>query len=412
MKKILIIAGVVILLAIIIIANLFSKDKSIEVQTEKVFRADITETVTGNGKIYPVVDVDISAKVAGEILEINAREGDTVSVGQLLVRLDGEQYKASRDQAKSLVLGAKADLKLSKNELDRAKELYQKNLISQAELEMAEAKYEKALSQLNQAEATLNEAEDALAKTTLRAPMRGVVIRKNKEVGEMALGSMFQADVILGIADLSKMEARVEVNENDIVNVSLEDTCEVEIDAFQDTTFLGKVSEISHSAQTTGTGTIEEVTNYEVKILLLDKLPSFRPGMSATADIRTQTNKDVLNVPIQSLTAREREKLEKKSEIESTPAERESEKEENSPKKKKEEDDLIEVVFVVEEGTAKIRPVKIGISDDNYYEVLEGLEQGEEVVTGPFRVVSRTLKDGDKVKPKKEEKNRSNEKDE
>jgi len=130
MKKILIIVGIVILLAIIIIANLFSKDKSIEVQTEKVFRADITEKVTGNGKIYPVVDVDISAKVAGEILEINAREGDTVGVGQLLVRLDGEQYKAARDQAKSLILGAKADLKLSKNELDRAKELYQKNLIS------------------------------------------------------------------------------------------------------------------------------------------------------------------------------------------------------------------------------------------------------------------------------------------
>ncbi len=405
MKKILIIAAVVIVLVVIIVANLSSRDKAIEVQTEKVFRADITEKVTGNGKIYPVVEVDISAKVAGEILEINAQEGDTVKTGQILVRLDGEQYKAMLDRAKSMILGAQAGLKLSQNEQKRAEELYQKNLLSRAELEIAEAKYERSQSELSQAEANLDEAQDALDKTILRAPMNGVVIRKNKEIGEMALGSQFQADVILVIADLTKMEASIEVNENDIVNVSLHDTCEVEIDAFQDTTFMGLVSEISHSAQTTGTGTIEEVTNYEVKILLLDKLPSFRPGMSATADIRTQTEKDVLNVPIQSLTARERKKLDKAKGLESTPAERESEKSEDLPKKlkKNNEDELVEVVFIVKDGVAKMSPIKIGISDENYYQVLEGLQEGEEVITGPFRILSRTLKDGDKVKIKKEE---------
>lgn len=406
MKKIIIITLAVIVVVAIVIANLSSGKKEIEVQTEKVFRADITEKVTGNGKIYPVVDVDISAKVAGEILEIRAAEGDVVKEGQVLVVLDGEQYKAMRDRVQSQILGARAEVKLATNEWQRARELFAKNLISQAELEMAEAKLESAQSMLQQAEASLKETEDALSKTILKAPMDGVIIRKNKEKGEMALGSQFQADVILGLADLSKMEARVDVNENDIINVSIGDSCHVEIDAFQDTTFRGIVSEISHSATVKGTGTIDQVTNYQVKILLIDKLPSFRPGMSATADIETRTVKNVLNVPIQSLTARERPKLEKKAGAESTPAEREKEalNEKAKKAKSKKSDQLLEVVFVVENGVAKMREVKVGISDDNYYEVKEGLNEGEEVITGPFKVLSRTLENGDAVKVKNVEK--------
>lgn len=405
MKKIIIIAAIVIILVAIIIANLSSSKDALEVQTEKVFRDDITQKVTGNGKIYPVTEVDISAKVSGEILAITANEGDTVRAGQVLVRLDDQQYEAMRDRAKSQILGARAEVKLAKNELDRTKELYQKNLVSQSELEIAEAKYESAESQLSQARASLKEAEDALSKTILKAPINGIVIRKNKEVGEMALGSQFQADVIMVIADLTQMEARIEVNENDIINVSLGDTSEIEIDAFQDTSFLGIVSEISHSATTKGAGTIEEVTNYEVRILLLDKLPSFRPGMSTTADIRTQTVKNALNIPIQSLTARERKKLEKAKGVESTPAEREQEEQANTHKKKKskKEKELAEVVFVVEGDVAKMREVKIGISDENYYEVLQGVEDGEELITGPFKILSRTLKDGDHVKVKNKE---------
>jgi HlyD family secretion protein len=406
MKKIIIIAVMVVAIVAIIVANLSSGKKAIEVQTEKVFRADITEKVTGNGKIYPVLDVDISAKVSGEILAIKALEGDTVKAGDVLVILDGEQYKALRDRAKSQILGAQAEVKLANSEWERAKELFTKSLISQAELEMAEAKLESAQSLLQQAEASLTETEDALSKTVLKAPLNGVIIRKNKDVGEMALGSQFQADLILGLADLSKMEAQVDVNENDIINVSMGDTSAVEIDAFQDTTFRGLVSEISHSATMKGTGTIDEVTNYQVKILLLDKLPSFRPGMSATADIQTQTVKKALNVPIQSLTARERKKLEKKAGGESTPSERESETAADLPKKLKQKkaDELVEVVFVVEDGTAKMREVKVGISDDNYYQVQEGLNEGEEVITGPFKVLSRSLEDGDLVKVKSQEK--------
>jgi HlyD family secretion protein len=405
MKKFILIVLVLAVFAVIIIANVTSGKDQVEVQTEKIFRADITEKVTGNGKIYPVLDVDISAKVSGEILAIYAEEGDTVKVGKILVKLDNEQYVALRDRAKSSIAGAQADLKLAEKELERAKDLYQKNLLSLAELEIAEAKAERAISQLNQARASLKEAEDALDKTVLRAPMKGVIIRKNKDAGEMALGSQFQADMILGLADLSQMETRIEVNENDIVKVSVKDTCEVEIDAFQDSTFLGIVSEIGHSAETSGAGTIEEVTNYEVKILLLDKLPTFRPGMSATADIRTLTKEGVLNVPIQCLTARERKKLEKEKKVETTPSERESEEEANMlQKKSKKVDDLVEVVFVVEENAARMRQVKVGISDDNYYQVLDGLGEGEEVITGPFRLLSRTLEDGDLIKVNNKEK--------
>jgi HlyD family secretion protein len=405
-KKIIIIGLVVVVLAAIIIANLSSKENAIEVQTEKAFIADVTQTVTGNGNIYPVTEVNISAKVAGEILEIRADEGDSVKTGQVLVRLDDQQYEAVRDRQKSNILGAQANLKLKKSALDRSKGLFKQKLISESELEIAEAEYESALSVLEQAQAALKEAEDALDKTILKAPMNGVVIRKNKEVGEMALGSQFQEDVILQIADLSEMEARIEVNENDIINVSLNDTSTVEIDAFPDTTFTGVVREIANSAQTTGAGTIEEVTNYEVTIRLLEKLPGFRPGMSANADIATETHKNVVNIPIQSLTAREREKLEKNKQIESTPTERESEEMARSPKEKKEkkEDELVEVVFVVENNVAKMQPVKVGISDDNYYEVLSGVKEGESVVTGPFKVLSRTLKDGDAVEVKNKKK--------
>ncbi len=402
MKKFILIGIAVIVVAVLVIFNISKGDKSIEVQTEKVFRGSITQTVTGNGKIYPVTEVNISANVAGEILSINAEEGDSVKVGQVLVRLNDQQYQASVERQNSNILGAEASVTLAKNGLNRAQELAQKNLISEADLENAQAEYERAISTLQQAQAGLKEAQDALNKTVIRSPMNGIVIRKNKEVGEIALGSQFQEDVILVIGDLSKMEARAEVNENDIINVALGDTAHVEIDAFPDTTFLGKVTEISHSATTKGAGTMEEVTNYEVKILLLNKVPSFRPGMSSTSDIATATHKNVLNLPIQSLTARERRQLERKNVVESTPAEREREETiaTNPRKLKDKENELVEVAFLVKDGTAQMRPVKVGISNDNYYEVLEGLQEGDEVITGPFKVLSRTLKEGDPVKVK------------
>lgn len=396
-KKIIIGAIIVVVLAVLVIVNVTSKEKGIEVQTEKTFIYDVTQTVSGNGRIFPETEVKISARVPGKIMSIAVKEGDSVKAGQVLVRLEQEQYKASLDRANSALQEANANLALAKSELKRSKELFAQNLISTAELEVAQAKYEQAVSALNQSEASVKEAKDALEWTVLSTPMDGVVTEKNKELGEMALGSQFQEDVLLQVADLTEMEARIEVNENDIINVNLGDSAEVEIDAFPDTTFTGYVSEISNSADTRGLGTIEEVTNFEVKIRLVDRLPSFRPGMSATAEVATETHKDVINAPIQSVTVRDKKTLTRKRGIEEKKPEQE---EELSPKEKKttkKEDDLMEVVFVVKDGVAHMRPVTLGISDDNYYEITSGLEDGEEVVTGPYRVLSRTLKDGNKV---------------
>jgi len=397
-KKIIIGAIIVIVVAVFVIVNVASKDEGTEVQTEKAFLDDITQTVSGNGRIFPETEVKISARVPGKIVLMAVKEGDSVKAGEVLVRLEQEQYKASLARAKSSLNEAEANLNLANSELKRSKELYSQNLISIAELEVAQAKYDQALSSLQQREASVNEAKDALEWTVLSTPIDGVVTEKNKELGEMALGSQFQEDVILQVADLSEMEARIEVNENDIINVNLGDSSEVEIDAFPDTTFTGYVSEISNSAETRGLGTIEEVTNFQVKIRLVDRLPSFRPGMSATAEVATETRNNVLNAPIQSVTVRDRKTLTRKKGIEEKEAE--VPEEATSPKDKKsvkKEDDLVEVVFVVEEGIAHMRPVTLGISDDNYYEIKTGLQDGEEIVTGPFRVLSRTLKDGEKV---------------
>jgi HlyD family secretion protein len=406
-KKIIIASIIIIVIAVFVIVNITSKDEGVEVQTEKVFRADITQTVTGNGKIFPETEVKISARVPGKITMMAVKEGDSVKAGEVLIKLERAQYAAVLDRANSAFLEAKANLTLAENDLKRAEELFDRNLTSDAVMDMAQAKYDQALSLLQQRQAFVDEAKDALAWTVLSTPLSGVVIKKNKELGEMALGSQFQEDVLLVVADLSVMETRVEVNENDIVNVNLGDSAEVEIDAFPDTTFTGRVTEISNSAETEGLGTMEEVTNFEVKIRLLDLLPAFRPGMSATSDIATETKRDVLNVPIQSLTVRERKTLKKKEGLEEQDIPEEKDTEYNPKKKKKlkkQEDDLMEVVFIVNEGIVNMRPVQIGISDDNYYHATTGLEEGEEVVTGPYRVLSRTLKDGQKVKVTEERK--------
>ncbi len=399
MKKVIIIAGVVVFIAVIVIFNLKQRDTAIVVQTEKVFRDDITQTVTGNGRIYPATEVKISARVSGKIVALDVDEGDSVKTGQVLVRLERDQYVASLEKAKSALLEARANLTLAESALRRTQELFQRNLASRADLDEAQAKYDQALSRVQQAEASVKEAEDALRKTVLVSPIDGVVIKKNKEVGEIALGSQFQEDVILVVADLETMEARVEVNENDIINVNPGDTALVEIDAFPDSLFPGVVTEISNSAKTVGAGTVEEVTNFEVKIRLFNRLPDFRPGMSAMAEIATETHKNVLNVPIQSVTVRERQEVfPEMSSKELNTAQQKEKKRSKKAKKYKREDDLVEVVFVVKDGVAHVRPVKLGISDDNYYEVLSGLEEGEEVVTGPFKVLSKILKDGDRVK--------------
>ena len=388
-----------------------------EVQTQTVFRDKIVQTVTGNGKIYPVTEVNISARVQGQITKLDISEGDSVKAGQVLLHLEQEQYQAALERARSSQQEAQATVTLAKNALERTQNLFKENLVSTSDLESAQAEHDRAASRLKQAVASVKETNDALARTVISSPIDGIVIQKNKEVGEIALGSQFQEDVIMVVAQLSEMEVRIDVNENDIVDVEEGDTTSVEIDAFPDTTFLALVSDISNSAQVSGQGTIEEVTNFEVKVRLVEKLPKFRPGMSATADIATETRDDVVNVPIQSVTVRDREAMsitEKKSGERERASRADSEEASSekvvSPKKGGQKfDPMLEVVFVIENGRAKMRQVQLGISDDGYYEVLSGLQEGDEVVTGPYDLLSRTLEDGQEVRVNNKRKSRQGE---
>lgn len=393
MKKKIIIAVIVVAVAALIIVNLTKKESGLEVETMKVEKGDVFQTVTGSGQIRPEVQVKISANVAGKILRLHADEGDRVKKGQLLVELEQEQYIASLERAESSLLSVRASEKKLKSEWIRAKDLHAKGLMSAADFEAIEASYEAAESNTRQAEAAVKETRDMLAKTRLHSDMDGIVTKLNKEEGEIALGAQFQEDVIMVVSDLSVMEAAIEVDENDVVNVALSDTAEIEIDAFPDTLFKGVVSKIANSATITGLGTQEQVTNFEVIITLIDANPRFRPGMSTTVDIYTEKRKNVIKVPIQAVTVREKDKLEKRQDVEDQPV-----PEEKTYTEKKE--DFVEVVFKVVDNKAVATPVKLGISDDSHYEIISGLSEGDEVITAPFSALSRTIQTDDLVEIK------------
>ncbi len=404
MKKYWITGGIILVIVLLVIANIAKKDKGVEVMAEKVLRGTVQQKVTGSGQIKPAVEVKVSAQVAGKIIRIYVKEGDHVKKGQLLVELDPQKYKASVERAQSSLLAAKANEKKAKSDLERTQELYKKHLISAADLEAAEANYEAAVSNRMQAEASLKEAQDALDKTMLYASIDGVVTKINKEQGEMTLGAQFQEDVILIVSDLSVMEAVVEVDENDVVNINKGDSAIVEVDAFPDTTYHGIVTKIAHSAITKGLGTAEQVTNFEVTVTLDNPDPRFRPGMSTTVDILTKRLDNVLKVPIQAVTVRSEDEIEKALNKNSkTRDKKKSTKKESLAEKKQK---MKEVVFIIKDGKAVLRPVKLGISDDTHYAVLSGLNEGDEVITGPFRLLNKTLKDGQAVRIKNKKRNK------
>ncbi|MDZ7262849.1 MAG: efflux RND transporter periplasmic adaptor subunit, partial [candidate division KSB1 bacterium] len=303
--KIVIFFVVILIIAIMVIVNLKKgRGGEIAVQTDKVKRGDITQTVSGSGKVQPEVEVKISANVAAEIIKLHVKEGDPVKKGQLLVELDKARYEAAVDRARSNLKSAEANLKKAQSDYKRVQDLFEKNLSSLADLENAEASLQLAESNVAQAKASLTQAEDDLSKTIIRSPIDGIVTKLNKEEGEIALGSQFQADVIMTVADLSRMEVVTEIDENDVVLISLGDEAKIEVDAVPDTSFKGIVSEIAHSATIRGRGTQEEVTNFEVSVAIKENVEKLRPGMSATVDISTETHKDVLHVPIQCVTVR------------------------------------------------------------------------------------------------------------
>ncbi|MBD3275712.1 MAG: efflux RND transporter periplasmic adaptor subunit [Candidatus Marinimicrobia bacterium] len=406
-KKIFIgIGGAVVLAVLIFFGTREKKATATEVNTQRVASGQIVQRVNATGKVQPAVEVNISANVSGEIISLGVEEGDNVEKGQFLVQLDQERYTAAVDQAESRLQSTQADLKLARSELKRIEELHEKGLASEAELESAQARMETSESNVSQARASLKQARDDMEKTRILSPISGTVTNLQKEAGEIALGSTFQADVIMTVADLSTMEVIVEVDESDVIDVALYDSVEVEVDALPDTVFSGKVTEIAHSAITRAQGTQEQVTNFEVTLTLDNPAEELRPGMSADVAIITEVKSEAVVVPIRAVTVRAPKTIEQKEQesVEDTdnPADESEEtgesQSEDVPLTTQMEErraEMDEVVFVVtEDMKVEQRKVRTGISSDTHFEIVSGLSGGEEIVVGSYQAVSRDIKDG------------------
>lgn len=425
-----IILGSVVLLAVIIAAGMAKnrgQEKPTTVTTEKAVVKTITHVVTATGKVQPEMEVKISPEVAGELIEIPVVEGQTVKKGDLLVRIKPDFYRAQVEQQEAALASSRAasvlsQARLTKAEQDfrQANDLYQKQLISEAEftaartnLNVAKADYESSLAQIRRTEGSLSQARDQLDKTTIYSPMDGSISSLTSEVGERVVGTnQFAGTEIMRIANLDAMEVRVRVNENDIVNVKTGDRTIVSVDAFPGRKFDGSVAEISSSALTTGgqsqaaqliASASDEVTNFLVKVRIKDNDRRLRPGMSATVDIETQTVENVVAVPIQSVTVRAAggktaeqlatERAKEAKERSGNDLDVASERDEARRSREK----LERVVFVKSGDKVAQRAVETGIADNSYIEIKSGLKAGEEVVSGSYAAISRTLKDGSKV---------------
>ena len=381
-----------------------SKEKIIYVDGELIELRNIVQKINASGKIQPEEAVQITSTITGWITEITVMEGDTVDPGQHLISIDEKQIRPRYNNAKSQVKSSEANLKKVQAQMDRTKSLFDQKLISQQELEQVEASYQIAVSQAEQANANLLSAEDELSKTRLTAPKYGIVTSITKEEGEMAVGGMFNPGVLMTIADLSRMEVEVDVNENDVVNIIVGDTTEIEIDAYPDTMFYGVVSEIAHTAQSLNMGSQQQVTNFKVKVRMITVPDKIRPGMSSTVNILTETIKNTISIPIQALTSRPENFKDVQDLIKNNKKNKWNDSDDISFKKIK----PIDVVFtlkdefedkVAEEGKkyAIARPTKVGISGENYYAVKSGVNEGEMIVIGGYRVLSKELSHGDLV---------------
>ncbi len=426
--------GAIVLVIIVVLA--VKKGKSSEAQkvaVEKVTRRNIIETVSANGKIQPAKDVKISPYISGEVVQLYVKEGDFVKKGQKLAKIDPKIYISSFQQAEAAVKTTEANqanskarlaqsqAQFTKSKLDfkRSEELWKKQVISDADYDAARSSYLVAKAevkaaqesfnasrfQVKSAKAKLSEAQENLNRTTIYAPNSGTVSKLSVQVGERVTGaSQFSAGTeIMRIANLNVLEVNVEVNENDIVQVSMNDTALIEVDAYLNRKFKGIVTEIATSANTTGVSA-DQVTNFDVKIRMLkssyadlirpkNPIPSpFRPGMSATVEIQTKRDDNVLAVPIQAVTTRADSTGRMKSLLEKR--EEKKTKKSNTQIEKKTK----EYVFLYQNGVAKLQKVKTGIQDNMYIEIKKGVKENQEVITAPYRLVSKTLKNGDKVK--------------
>ncbi len=440
-------AGVLVLLLGVAAIKARQKPKGESVETEKVTLREIREIVSASGKIYPEKEVKISSDVSGEIVELFVREGDSVKAGQVLVKINPETYVSAVEQANASVNGAKSEFSRSKSSIETAsaqveqmksqventRKIHERNkklradgVISaqdfensesnlaqlEANLRSAEASYRAAQQatksaefNVASAEANLKEIKTSLNRTTIASPTNGIVSKLNVEQGERVVGTMQMTGTeMMRIANFNSMEVQVEVSENDILRVSVGDTADVEVDAYLDKKFKGVVTEMASSASNTTNAvgqevlTSDQVTNFIVKIRLVpssyaglsDQSMPFRPGMSATVDINTNTEHGVVSIPIQAVTTREKN------------AEKDGEKKDDQKQdlKTAAEKEIDEVVFVIEADTARMIKVKTGIQDNEYIQILEGLQDGQEVVIGPYSTVARKLKNGLKLERK------------
>jgi len=435
---------VIAVVLILILLKVFGggKDNGEKVSVEKAAKRTVIETVTASGQIYPEVEVKISPDISGEIVELNVEEGDSVQKGKVLARIFADLYALQRDEASSQVSQSQATvanseaalealnatLSQQKQAYDRNKTLYDQKVISKAEFEQIEATYRSAQANYNAAQKNilslkagvqsaqtgLTRANKDLGRTTLVAPMNGVISSLKVKKGERVAGNSFNVGTeMMTVADMSVIEVRVDVGENDIVKVNIGDSADIEVDAYNNRKFKGTVTKIASSTNSTSltSGSTQDVTNYEVRIRLDSnsykdlikrsgdnkKFP-FRPGMNASADIKTMRKDNVLAVPITAVNARVKNS-------DQSLADKKKEKEANAPDQEQEtkpamsgDEGLEEVVFVLQpNNTVKKMVVKSGIQDVNYIEITTGLKEGDQVVTGPYTAVSKSLKEGSKV---------------
>ena len=434
-KKLFIIAAIfIVTLGVVIYFATRKTEPDISVTTEKISRHTLTETVVANGRIYPVLQVHISAEVSGEVTEMAVKEGQFVHKGDLLLKIKPDFYEAALNQSKASYqsslaskITAAANLEKAEAEFKRNLDLFHKNLISESDYisfkvarDVAVASTQSASNQVDMASATVASAEESLAKTTIFAPIDGTVSKLNSQAGERVLGTVQNAGTdIMVISDLSRMEARVDIGEMDIVLLQPGQNAKLEVDSFKDKKFAGLVTDVANSSKdmnalsslgggsSGGSSSGQSATQFQVRIRFSDPA-EFRPGMSVTATIETRTRTNVLAAPIAAVTTRivkAKDGANSKtnsvmtnsiptnalagSETNAMKADKKSEGGGNKP---------VEVVFVMDGNKVKTVPVKIGISDDNFWEITDGLKEGDEIVTGGFKAISRDLDDGKKVK--------------
>jgi HlyD family secretion protein len=432
-------AGAIVILVVLIVMKrngTIGPSQDVKVATDMVAKRTIVETVSANGKIQPETEVKLSPDVSGEIIELDVKEGDVIKKGQILAKINPEIYRSSLDRVVGALNSSKANLANSKarvaqvnaqfinakNSFDRSKKLYDQKAISSAEYDQAISTFEQAKAEVtaaqenvkasefgvNSAEASVKEANENFTKTTIFAPGDGIVSKLNVEKGERVAGaSQFSSGTeIMRIANMDLMRVNVSVNENDIVRVKLGDTALIEVDSYLNRKFKGLVTEIATSANTVGL-TADQVTNFDVKVRILkesyaDLQPKdqptyspFRPGMSANVDIRTKKVVNVLTVPIQSVTTRvDSTKIKLASAVKKDAKPNSNQDDQNA---KKIDDPQQEIVFIYVNGVAKLVKVKTGVQDNTNIQILSGLNEKDEVISAPYAIVTKNLKDGDKV---------------